>query len=149
MKHKVAGRQLGRNHHQRQSLFRIQARAMFTHGKIETTEAKAKAVLPLVEKLCRFAQKADLSSRRRLFAVFQNKRFVNLLVKAVAISFKDVHMNFTKIIKIKRRQGDDALIVRLSFVRPYQLNPPAVSQKKETKETKKVKEVKEVKKKTK
>ncbi|MBU3935049.1 50S ribosomal protein L17 [Patescibacteria group bacterium] len=129
MKHKVAGRKLGRNHHQRQSLFRIQARAMFTYGKIKTTEAKAKAVLPLVEKLCRLAQKADLSSRRRLFAVFQNKRFVNSLVKAVAISFKDVQMNFTKIIKLKRRQGDDALIVLLSFVKPYQLNPPAVSEK--------------------
>jgi len=121
MRHRISGKQLGRTRHQRQALFRSLARAMFIHGSICTTKAKAQAVIPLIEKICRLCQKGDLSSRRRIFVVFQDRKFVNRIVKAISISFADRQSNFTKITHVKRRQGDDALIVKLEFTLPVDL----------------------------
>lgn len=132
MRHKIAGKKLGRNHHQRQALFRTQARSMFTHGRIRTTQAKAKALIPLIEKLTRLCQKTDLNSRRRLFAIFQDRQFVKNIAKAINLSFIDRHSNFTKISRLKHRLGDNALIVKLEFTRPYRLEAQPA-----TKETKK------------
>lgn len=92
---------------------------MLTYGGIETTEAKAKALLPLVESLCaKIITKPDLFARRELFRFIQDQDFVNNAVNSVKTAFGDQSSNFTKIAKIKRRQGDDSIIVKLSFVKP-------------------------------
>ncbi len=136
MRHRLFGRKLGRNHHQRQALFRSQAQSMFTHGSINTTRAKALAVVPLIEKICRLCQKADLSSRRRLFAIFQNRSFVKKIVEIIGPAFKDRQGNFTKITTIKRRLGDDALIVKIEFTQPVNLKPQPLSDEKNPPKTK-------------
>jgi len=64
MRHAVAGRKLGRDTEHRTALFRNLAIALFTHGQITTTKAKAKAVQPFVEKLITLAKRGDLASRR-------------------------------------------------------------------------------------
>jgi len=124
MRHRISGKQLGRTRHQRQALFRNLARAIFIHGSICTTRAKAQATIPLIEKICRLCQKShqgDLSSRRRIFAIFQDRKFVNRIVKAIAATYTDRQSNFTKTSCVKRRQGDDALIVKLEFTLPVDL----------------------------
>ncbi len=132
MTNRVFGKKLGRNHNERQALFKSLAKSMFIHGQIETTEAKAKAVTPLIEKLCSVALKKDLSAYRYFHAAFQNKKLATQSVLAVNQSFASKSSNFTKLTRVKRRQGDDALIVKMSFTSPYSIEK---KQEKVTKET--------------
>jgi len=145
MRHRISGKILSRTHHQRQALLKSLARALFTHGSIKTTEAKSKAVIPLIAKICRWAQKTDLVSRRRIFALFQDRKLTNKIVTAVNQAFADRQSNFTITKRFKKRQGDDALIVKLQFTKPYNLNP-APKVEKTTKKTALKKIVKTVKK---
>ena len=103
MRHRVSGRKLGRNRNQRQALFRTLLRSLFTHGSIETTQAKAKAILPQAEKMAAMAVKGDLISRRKLFAVFQDRNFVNQVVAIFSQTFPNQKQNFTKLQNIKIR----------------------------------------------
>jgi large subunit ribosomal protein L17 len=122
MLHRISGKKLGRTRNQRQALFKGLSRAIFTYGSIETTEAKAKASIPMIEKLANTAVVGDLNAKRELFATFQDRRFVNSVVAQMQQVFGDQKSNFTVIKRVKRRQGDDALIVKLSFVKPYALD---------------------------
>ncbi len=122
MLHRISGKKLGRTRNQRQALFKGLSRAIFTYGSIETTEAKAKASISMIEKLANTAVRGDLNAKRELFAAFQDRRFVNSVVAQMQQVFGDQKSNFTVIKRVKRRQGDDALIVKLSFVKPYALD---------------------------
>ncbi len=134
----VFGKKLGRNYHQRQALLKSLAKSMFTYGSIETTQTKAKAVIPTVEKLCAIALKNDLSAHRFFHGYFQNKKLVTKSIIAVNKAFADQKSNFTRTTRIKKRQGDDALIVKLAFTKPYSLELNNKEDKKEeVKKTKK------------
>jgi len=132
MKHRKFGKKLGRNHHERQALFRSQVTSIFTHGAIETTDAKAKALIPLVEKLASIIiTKSEITAQRELGKLIQNRQLVSLIYKNFKTIFADQKFNFTQVTRIKFRQGDDALIVKLAFVKPYSAKLEEV--KKETK----------------
>jgi large subunit ribosomal protein L17 len=151
MRHRIFGKQLGRNHNQRQALLRSLVKNIFTYGAIETTDAKAKSVIPAVEKISSIiVSKPDLIARRELFKYLQDRFWVNNVFTVFKTTFAGQTSNFTKTIKIKRRQGDDALIVNLSFVKPIKFNTKKEVAKKvvETKKTivKKAKVTKEIKK---
>ena len=100
-------------------------------------EAKAKAVTPLSEKVVARAKRDDLSSRRFLYRYFQDRNWVNRIVEAVAAAFSETAANFTQVKRIKRRQGDDALIVRLSFTKPLKLSKEEEKEEKPKKAVKK------------
>jgi len=127
MRHRISGRQLGRNINERQSLYRSQLRSLFTYGYINTTVAKAKSILPLAEKIAVAAVKADLNSRRYIFAFFQDRNVVNRIVTAFSATFPGQTQNFTQMKNVKFRQGDNALIVRLSFIKEVNSLPKEVS----------------------
>lgn len=136
MRHRISGYHLGRTTNQRKNLYRIQLRSLFTYGFINTTAAKAKSIAPLAEKIARAAVKADLNSRRYLFTFFQDQNVVNRIVTAFSTTFAGQAQNFTQIKNVKYRQGDNSLIVRLSFVK--EVNSLPVKKEKEKKvETKK------------
>ena len=122
---------------------------MFTHGAIETTDAKVKAVVPMVEKLANIIiTKEELTAKRELFKVLQDQHWVNRVVTNFKSVFGDQKSNFTTIQKIKRRFGDDALIVKFSFVKAVNFKPEIKEEvKKEAKKSvvKKEKTVKKVK----
>ncbi len=123
MKHRIFGKKLGRNHNERQALFRSLTRSMFTHGSIETTDAKAKAVIPLVERLAStIVSKPELTARREMFRHLQDQTWVNNVVTTFKSTFGDQKSNFTKVTKIKYRYGDNALVVKLSFVKPVKFS---------------------------
>lgn len=117
MRHRIAGRQLGRNINERQSLYRSQLRSLFTNGFINTTAAKAKSILPLAEKIAAAAVRADLNSRRYIFTFFQDRNVTNNIVNAFSATFPGQTQNFTQMHNVKFRMGDNALIVKLSFVK--------------------------------
>jgi large subunit ribosomal protein L17 len=77
MRHRVAGFKLGRDTEHRKAMFRNLAIALFTHGQIETTIPKAKAVKPFVEKLITAAKKGDLAARRRVIKALGNPILVD------------------------------------------------------------------------
>lgn len=158
MKHRIFGKKLGRNTRERKALFNSLTRAMFTHGSIQTTEAKAKSVVRTIENLANVIMtKSDLDSRRELYRFLQDRHWVNNVVETMKKTFEGQTSNFTKIVKVKRRYGDDALVVQMSFVKPISFKTtPAVkaevvkeAKKEVKKEVKQVKEVKEVKAETK
>jgi len=153
MRHRLFGKKLGRNHNQRQALFRSLLKSIFKYSAIETTQAKAKAVLPLVEKFCQAAKKGDLVSRRYLFRYFQDQTVVNKIVTAAQAAFSDIQGNFTRVVPVKIRQGDGSVVVKLSLVKKLdfplkekKVKEVKVALKKEEKKIKVIKPKKEVKK---
>jgi large subunit ribosomal protein L17 len=149
----MVGKKLGRNFNERKALIKSLTKAIFTHGAIETTEAKVKAIIPMVEKLANtIITKDELTAKRELFKVLQDQHWVNRVVTNFKSVFGDQKSNFTTIKKIKHRYGDDALIVKLSFIKTMNFKPEKIEvDKKETKkadkkiEGKKEKTVKKVK----
>ena len=120
MKHRLFGKKLGRNHNQRQALLRSLTKEMFSHGTVRTTAAKAKAVIPLVEKIASdLIGKSDLIAHRILFRYFQDRQSVSRLVADFRQVFAGQQSNFTRTKNIKYRQGDNALVVKLSFVKIF------------------------------
>ena len=124
MNHRKFGIKLSRNRREREALFKTQTRSLFTYGAIETTQAKAKSTISIVEKLANHLVTKDVVYAQRELSKYITDK---VLVKQVYTNFKTVFdkqtSNFTKMNNVKIRQGDDALIVRLSFVKPYTLNP--------------------------
>lgn len=136
MKHRIFGKQLGRNHNERQALFRSLTRSMFTHGSIQTTETKAKSVVSTIERLSNIIiTKPDITARRELFKFLQDRNWVNNVMTTFKSIFGDQKCNFTKITRIKRRQGDDAIVVQFSFVKPIKFSPKKEKIKEIKKET--------------
>jgi len=123
MKHRIFGKKLGRNHNERKALFSSLTKAMFINGSINTTQARATAIVSTVESLSNtIITKSDLVARRELFKILQDQTWVNNVFKTFKETFGQQSSNFTKITKVKRRFGDDALIVKLSFVKPVKFS---------------------------
>lgn len=139
MRHRIFGKQLGRTHNQRQALIRQQVRSIFTYGHILTTEAKAKFIQPVIEKIShQIINSAGLSTNRLLFTYLQDRHLVKGIISAFSPVFAGRLANFTKMTRIKHRQGDNALIVRLEFIKSYRLGVPKIEPKKVIKEIKKI-----------
>jgi large subunit ribosomal protein L17 len=116
MRHRVAGRKFSRDRGHRKALFKNLINALVLRGEIRTTESKAKAVRRLVEKLITKGKKGTVHSRRLIAAFLQNKKAVNKIVDELGILFKKRPGGFTRIIRLGRRRGDDAMMVKLEFV---------------------------------
>jgi large subunit ribosomal protein L17 len=143
MRHRIFGKKLGRNHNERKALFNAQTRSMFIYGSIQTTEAKAQAVVSIIESLSNtIITKSELIAKRELFRYLQKQSWVNNVVKTMKEVFGGQTSNFTRITRIKRRFGDDALIVKLEFVKPIKFEknkPKKVKEKNNKKSTKTIK----------
>lgn len=145
MRHRLHTKKLSRTTNQRRSLIKNQIRSLLTNGSIKTTMAKAKAIKLLAEKYCQKALKADLTSRRFLYSLFQNRHTVINFEKSLTESFANHKSSFFNIIKLKNRQGDDALIVKLYFVKPFVYKQTEVKTKEDDKAKKSPKSKKIVK----
>jgi len=84
------------------------AEQLFEHGKITTTEAKAKRLRPVAEKLITAAKTGDLPARRRVLATIANKGVVHTLFTEIAPRFAERNGGYTRITKVGPRQGDNA-----------------------------------------
>lgn len=84
------------------------AEQLFEHGKITTTQAKAKRLRPLAEKLITFAKKGDLAARRQVMATISNKSVVHTLFTEIGPRFGERNGGYTRITKINPRKGDNA-----------------------------------------
>ena len=84
------------------------AEQLFEHGKITTTETKAKRLRPLAEKLITAAKTGDIAARRRVIARIQNKSVVHTLFTEIAPRFANREGGYTRITKVGPRNGDNA-----------------------------------------
>ncbi|MDP3989114.1 MAG: 50S ribosomal protein L17 [bacterium] len=116
MKHHQAHRTLGRDRDQREALMRHLAESLIKHGKIKTTEAKAKEVRPFVEKLVTMSRKGTVSSRRIVVARLGGEVAAEKLVKEIAPKYTDRPGGYTRITKLAPRSGDNAKMAVIEFV---------------------------------
>jgi len=92
------------------------ATQLFAHRRITTTEAKAKRVRPLAERLITFAKRGDLASRRRVLTVVRDKGVVHELFTEIAPAMAERQGGYTRITKIGNRKGDNAPLAVIELV---------------------------------
>jgi large subunit ribosomal protein L17 len=93
------------------------AQALFEHDRITTTQAKAKRLRPLAERLVTFAKRGDLHARRRVLAVISDKAVVHRLFTEIAPDVAERQGGYTRITKIAPRKGDNAPMAVIELVR--------------------------------
>ena len=111
------GPRLGGSPNHEKLILRNLAQALFEHGKITTTEAKAKRLRPFAEKLVTFAKRGDLHARRRVLTVVTDKGVVHQLFTEIAPEFSERDGGYTRITKIGPRKGDNAAMAVIELVR--------------------------------
>jgi large subunit ribosomal protein L17 len=116
MRHARAGKKLGRDSAHRRALYANLAGALIEHGRIKTTEAKAKAVKPLAEQMITLGRRGDLHARRQAISTLRSKDVVHKLFTEVAPRFADRPGGYSRIVKLGPRQGDAADMVYLELV---------------------------------
>ena len=94
------------------------ATALFEHGSITTTEAKAKRLRPLAERLITLAKRGDLHARRRVLAVIRDKGVVHELFAEIGPRYATRPGGYTRITKIGPRKGDNAPMAVIELVEP-------------------------------
>jgi large subunit ribosomal protein L17 len=116
MRHHRAGKKLGRDAAHRRALYANLAGSLIEHGRIKTTEAKAKAVKPFAEQMITLGKRGDLAARRQALARLRSQDVVHVLFSEVAPRFTDRPGGYTRIVKLGPRAGDAAEMVYLEFV---------------------------------
>ncbi|HET8993097.1 MULTISPECIES: 50S ribosomal protein L17 [unclassified Rhodococcus (in: high G+C Gram-positive bacteria)] len=111
------GARFGGSASHQKAIFANLATALFEHGRITTTEAKAKALRPYAEKLVTHAKTGTLASRREVLKVIRNKDVVHALFAEIGPSFEDRNGGYTRIIKTMPRKGDNAPMAIIELVR--------------------------------
>jgi len=106
----------GSSAHQRHILSNL-ATALFEHGRITTTEAKARRLRPVAERLITFAKRGDLHARRQVLTVVSDKGIVHSLFTEIGPGFSERHGGYTRITKIGPRKGDNAPMAVIELVR--------------------------------
>jgi large subunit ribosomal protein L17 len=110
------GRRMGGSAaHQRHMLANL-ATALFEHGKITTTEARARRLRPVAERLITFAKRGDLHSRRHVLTVVADKTVVKTLFDEIGPGYASRQGGYTRITKIGPRKGDNAAMAVIELV---------------------------------
>ncbi|MHB2022944.1 MAG: 50S ribosomal protein L17, partial [Mycobacteriales bacterium] len=104
------------------------ATALFEHGRIMTTETKAKRVRPLAERLVTFAKRGDLHARRRVLRVVRDKAVVHLLFTEIGPRFAARPGGYTRITKVGPRKGDNAPMAVIELVEAETVAQQAVGE---------------------
>ena len=113
----MAYRKLSRETRQRRSILAGLTKTVIMNGYVVTTEARAKEVRKFVDKMITYGKRGTLVSRRNALAFVHNdNEVVSKVFNELAPKYKDRNGGYTRIIKIKERQGDDSLQVRLELV---------------------------------
>ncbi|HOZ55947.1 MAG: 50S ribosomal protein L17 [Parcubacteria group bacterium ADurb.Bin316] len=116
MRHQVKEKKLGRKKEPREMMLRNLAASIVMYEKVKTTEAKAKAVKSLVEKVITIAKKDDLTSRRRLVAILPQKLAIKKALEVLSKRYDGRKGGYTRIIKLDSRPGDGARMAQIELV---------------------------------
>jgi large subunit ribosomal protein L17 len=112
------------------------ATALFEHGRITTTEAKAKRLRPFAEKLITFAKRGDLHARRQVLTVVRDKDVVHTLFDQIGPRFVNRPGGYTRIVKVGARKGDNAPMAVIELVEAETIAQVAVGEAERARGTK-------------
>ena len=113
--------------HERHILANL-ATALFEHGKITTTEAKAKRVQPLADRLITKAKRGDMHARRQVLATIRDKGVVHVLFTEIGPRYANRDGGYTRIIKVGPRKGDNAPMAVIELVEALTVSQRAVGE---------------------
>lgn len=116
MRHRVKTKKLDRKKAPRESMLKNLASSIIIYEKVKTTEAKAKTVKPMLEKIITASIKNDLASRRELIKMLPQKMAVKKAMEILAVKYKDRRGGYSRIIKLNKRIGDSANMVQIELV---------------------------------
>lgn len=112
------------------------ATSLFEHDRITTTEAKAKRLRPLAERLITFAKRGDLHARRQVMAVIRDKDIVHKLFAEIGPKFAERPGGYTRIVKTNPRKGDNAPMAVIELVGPLTAKASVVKEAEKARGTK-------------
>lgn len=127
MRHSKAGRRLGRKTSHREAMFRNMVTSLLNHEKITTTDAKAKEIRVVAERMITLGKRGDLHSMRLAASVIREKSVVSKLFSTIAPRYKERSGGYTRIIKLGARLGDAAPISIIELVEE-EIKPSKVKQ---------------------
>ena len=116
MRHNNAGRRLGRTTSHREAMFRNMVTSLLNHEKITTTDAKAKEIRSVAEKMITLGKRGDLHAMRLAASYIREKSVVTKLFSTIAPRYKERSGGYTRIIKLGIRQGDTAPVSLIELV---------------------------------
>ena len=116
MRHRNTGRQFGRNSSHRRALFRNLVTSLLEHGKVETTEAKAKEIRGIADKMITLGKRGDLHAKRMALAYIQSRDVVAKLFSEIAPRSASRNGGYTRVIKTRVRLGDSAPMAVIELV---------------------------------
>ncbi len=117
MRHRSKKTVFGRKAGPRKALLRNLATSVVLYEKVQTTEAKAKAIKPVVEKFVTASRDASLQTRRKLMSYFYDENAVKKLLEDLGPRYKTRPGGYMRITKIGRRSGDASKMVQIEFVK--------------------------------
>ncbi len=116
MRHKKAGRRLGRNSSHLQAMLRNMVTSLLEHERIVTTAPKAKELRKLADKMITLGKRGDLHARRQALAVIRSKAVVDKLFSKLREEYSDRNGGYTRIILTGKRSGDAASMAIIELV---------------------------------
>ena len=118
MRHQKAGKKLNRTGSHRNAMFRNMVTSLFIHGRVQTTDAKAKELRRWADRMITLAKRGDLHARRQVLSVVRSKVVVHKLFAEAPERFGQRPGGYTRVMKMGRRVGDSAPISIVEFVGP-------------------------------
>lgn len=133
MRHLKEGRKLNRTSSHRKALLRNLVTSLLEFEKIETTDAKAKELRKVADKMITWGKRGDLHARRQALRVVNNKTMVQKLFNDIAPRFIERGGGYTRIVKSGRRKGDNAPLSIIEFLPQKEAKPKARGAKEKSK----------------
>lgn len=118
MYHQIAGRKLGRKTDHREAMLKNLVTSLIIHERLETTEAKAKELRKLADRMITLGKKGDLAALRRALKSVRTKEAVGKLFNEIAPRFAGRNGGYTRILKYRNRKGDGATTAIIEWVEP-------------------------------
>ncbi len=116
MRHAKKGKKLGREKAPREAMLNNLATSIILYEKVKTTEAKAKAIRPIVEKLITRGKVKSVHNKQILNRTLKDKKAVQKILDVIGPKYKDRNGGYTRIIKMGRRLGDGAKTAQIELV---------------------------------
>jgi large subunit ribosomal protein L17 len=116
MRHRAKGRQLSRTSSHKRAMLNNMATSLFVHGRVITTEAKAKELRPFAEKLITLARRGDLHARRLVERRIKDRETLTRLFGDIGPRFAARPGGYTRILKLGHREGDGADVARIELL---------------------------------
>ena len=129
MRHRKAGRKLNRTSSHREAMFRNMVTSLFEHGRIETTDPKAKELRKLADKMVTLAKRGDLHARRQALSVIKSKAVTHKLFTEIREKYLDREGGYTRVLKKGYRVGDGAPVSIIELVGTETAKPKKVAKK--------------------